>query len=145
MIDTCIFCRIIAGQVPADVIAETERLSVFLSLENHPLVVPRTHVENIYALDDLLAADVMRTAVRIARAVKSSLGCDGVLLAQANERAGGQTVFHLHVHVMPRWHGDPVIRQTQPVPDPAVRRERRDRIVAALEPLDIETSNTPRL
>lgn len=133
--DHCVFCRIIAGKQPADVIAQTERVIVFLSLENHPLIVPKAHVEHIYGLDDALAADLMRATVRVSRALKAGLGCDGVAVTQRNEPAAGQDVFHLHIHVIPRWHGDRSIWPEQAERDPAARRERRDRIAAALEPL----------
>lgn len=133
---SCVFCRIITGQQPADVIAQTERVIVFLSLENHPLVVPKAHVENIYALGDALAAELMRATVRVARALKAGLGCDGVAVTQRNEPAAGQDVFHLHIHVIPRWRGDQPGWRMQVERDPAARRARRDRIAAALEPLD---------
>ncbi len=128
----CIFCRIVARQVPADVIAESDDVIVFLSLENHPLVVPKAHVANIYALDDTLAAALMGWTIRVARAIKSGLGCEGVFVAQANERAGGQDVFHLHIHVIPRWQGDPPVWQFRRVRDPALREQRRVAIAAAL-------------
>ena len=104
--DDCIFCRIIARQAPAYVIHEDDRVIVFLSLESQPLVVSKVHIPNIYILDDGTASAVMQTAVRVARAVKTGLCCDGVYLAQANESAAGQDVFHFHLHVYPRWHGD---------------------------------------
>ena len=130
--DDCIFCRIAAHQAPADVIAESDEAIVFLSLENHPLVVPRAHVATIYTLDDALGAALIRWTVRVARALKSGLGCEGVFVAQANEPAGGQDVFHLHIHVIPRWTGDPPVWQFRQVRDPALRAQRRRAIAAAL-------------
>lgn len=128
----CIFCRIATHQAPADVIAESDEVIVFLSLENHPLVVPRAHVPNIYALDDALGAMLMRWTTRVARALKAGLGCEGVFVAQANEPAGGQDVFHLHIHVIPRWQGDPPVWQFRQMRDPALREQRRAAIAAAL-------------
>ncbi len=128
----CIFCRIAAREALADVIAESDDAIVFLSLENHPLVVPKAHVANIYGLDDALGAVLMGWTVRVARAMKAGLGCEGVFVAQANERAGGQDVFHLHIHVIPRWQGDPPVWQFRQVRDPALREERRAAIAAAL-------------
>ena len=104
--DDCIFCRIIDRRAPAYVIHEDDRVIVFLSLENHPLVVPKAHIPDIYTLDDDTATAIMQTAVRVARAVKAGLRCDGAYLAQANEPAAGQDVFHFHLHIYPRWHGD---------------------------------------
>lgn len=103
----CTFCRIIAGEIPAHVIDENEQVIVFLSLENHPLVVPKAHIPDIYALPPDLGAAVMAETIEVAKAVKQGLQCDGVYLTQANEAAAGQDVFHLHVHVYPCW-GDTV-------------------------------------
>lgn len=128
----CIFCRIAAHQAPADVVAESDDAIIFLSLENHPLVVPKAHVANIYAVDEALGAVLMGCTVRVARALKAGLGCEGVFVAQANERAGGQDVFHLHIHVIPRWEGDPPVWQFRQVRDPALREQRREAIAAVL-------------
>jgi histidine triad (HIT) family protein len=102
----CTFCRIVAGQLPAAVIAEDDDVIVFLSLEDHPLVVPKPHVPDLFALSEALGAAVMRQTIRVATALKIGLGCDGVYLTQANGTAAGQDVFHLHLHLYPRWHGD---------------------------------------
>ena len=129
----CIFCRIAAGRAPAYVLDETGDVIVFLSLEDHPLVVPKAHISDIFALDDATAAAVMREAVTIAKAVRLGLGCDGVYLAQANGEAAGQDVFHFHLHVYPRWHGDqrPDVPPWSTVPDD-VRQRTQERLVAAV-------------
>lgn len=101
-----IFTRIINRELPAYILHEDGRVIVFLSLENHPLVVPKVPVRDIYSLDDETAAAIMQTAVRVARVLKRALNCDGVYLSQANEAAAGQDVFHFHLHLYPRWHGD---------------------------------------
>ena len=103
----CIFCQIVAREVPAYIIDENDRVIVFLSLENHPLVVPREHIPDIYAMPNDVGAAVMVEAVKMARAVKKALQCDGVYLTQANESAAGQDVFHYHLHIYPCW-GDRV-------------------------------------
>jgi histidine triad (HIT) family protein len=128
-----VFCRIINGRGPAYVIDEDERTIVFLSLENHPLVVPKAHLPDIFALDDATAAAVMRRAVAIAKAVRAGLRCDGVYLTQANGAAAGQDVFHFHLHVYPRWHGD-TPRAVAPVanPDHQTKRHTRERLRRAL-------------
>ena len=130
--DDCIFCRIIARQALAYVLHEDDRVIVFLSLESHPLVVTKAHIPDIYTLNNDNAAAIMRTAVRVARAVKVGLGCDGVYLAQANEPAAGQDVFHFHLHVYPRWRGDGLrfIGPPQQT-DPAVMARLREQIRAA--------------
>jgi histidine triad (HIT) family protein len=97
----CIFCRIVAGKAAAYVIDETEQVIVFLSLENHPLVVPKAHIPDIYAMPAEVGARVMEETIR----VKAALGCDGVYLTQSNGRAAGQDVFHFHLHVYPCWQG----------------------------------------
>lgn len=128
--DDCPFCRIIGRAAPAYIIHETERVIAFLSLENHSLVVPKTHVPNIYTLDADLGAALMAETIAIAKAVKIGLACDGVYLTQANEPAAGQDVFHLHIHVYPRWHNQP-----QPALariDDRTKQETLDRIRRAL-------------
>lgn len=99
----CTFCQIVAREIPAYIIDENDRVIVFLSLENHPLVVPREHIPDIYAMPGDVGAAVMEETIKVARAVKKSLHCDGVYLTQANELAAGQDVFHFHLHVYPCW------------------------------------------
>lgn len=69
-------------------------------------MAPKTHIPNLYSLDEAMGAAVIREAVVIAKALTTGLHCDGVFLAQANEPAAGQDVFHFHLHVYPRWQGD---------------------------------------
>ncbi len=128
----CIFCAIIEGRAPAEVIFEDEETMAFMDINpanpGHTLVVPKQHVRDIYELDEGAAAAVMRTAVRVARAIKAALQPDGLNLLQSNGRAGGQAVFHLHMHVIPRWYGDglhlarpPVRRERQAIKEVAAR------------------------
>ena len=100
--NTCSFCRIIARQAPGYIIDEHDLVITFLSLENHPLVVPKQHIANIYSLDDVTGHAMMSTLITIANTVKNRMACDGVYITQANEPAAGQDVFHLHFHVYPR-------------------------------------------
>ena len=78
--EACIFCKIIQREEPSYILDENEDVLVFLSLENHPLVVPKKHIPDIYALDERTATAIMVEAVIIARAVKKGLGCDGINL-----------------------------------------------------------------
>jgi histidine triad (HIT) family protein len=103
MADECIFCRIIQRQLPAYIIHEDADIIVFLSLTSYPLIVPRKHIRDIYELDDETGAKIMQAAIRISRVVKSSLQTEGITLRQNNEAAGGQDVFHFHLHIVPRW------------------------------------------
>jgi histidine triad (HIT) family protein len=107
--EDCIFCKIIAGKIPAKIIDQNNDVIVFLSLENHPLVIPKKHIQDIYEMDDETASEVMKEAVKIARAVKKGLNADGVNLLQSNESAAGQDVFHFHLHVRPRFKSDKTI------------------------------------
>ena len=104
----CIFCQIMSKVATAHVLYENDFVVAFLSLENHPLVVPKKHVRDIFELDDMIAAEIMKAAVVVAKATRAALGCDGINLIQSNEEAAGQDVFHFHLHIKPRWVGDDV-------------------------------------
>jgi histidine triad (HIT) family protein len=131
--EPCVFCEIVEGRVPAFVLAEDDAVIVFLSLENHPLVVPKRHIRDIYALDEASGAAIMRAASAVARAVKAGLACEGITLVQANEAAGGQDVFHFHLHVYPRWRAVEFdAQQVEIESDEAVRRETARKIMMHL-------------
>ncbi len=99
----CIFCKIINREIPASIISEDDSVIVFLSLENHPLIIPKTHIKDIYELDSSSGHALIDKVTTVARAVKASLNTDGIYVTQANETAGGQDVFHIHFHIYPRW------------------------------------------
>jgi histidine triad (HIT) family protein len=99
----CIFCKIVRGEFPARVIDQNAEVIVFVSLENHPLVVTREHVVDIFSLTAKQGAAVMSEATRIARAIREALKPDGIQIAQSNGAAAGQEVFHYHLHLYPRW------------------------------------------
>ena len=108
----CLFCKIVAGEIPGTKIDEDERTVAFMDINpatrGHLLVVPREHSKNLLEIgeDDLDA--VMRSAQRMAQRVTERLGADGVNLLNSCGSAGWQTVFHFHVHVIPRYEGDPL-------------------------------------
>jgi len=107
----CIFCKIIHGEIPGRIIDQNAEVVVIVSLENHPLVLTREHVVDIFALTDRQGAAVMSEAIKIANAMREALAPDGIHVAQSNGEAAGQEVFHYHMHLYPRWtHGR--------VPDP---------------------------
>ena len=85
-----------------------EHVAAFLSLEGHPLIVPKPHFIDIFELDEIHAAAIMKAAVRVARATKTTMGCDGINLVQSNGAPAGQDVFHFHLHIKPRFTGDDV-------------------------------------
>lgn len=116
--EQCIFCRIAAGTAESARIAEDERTLAFLNIapaiEGHTLVIPKRHARNLF---DINAADLEAVAVaaqRVALRLRSELGCDGISIFQSNEAAGWQTVFHYHVHVVPRYEGDPLVPPWRP-------------------------------
>lgn len=102
----CIFCKITNGDIPSHRVYEDEHVLAFLDISQvtpgHTLVVPKHHVRNVYTLPEETAAHVFQAVPRIARALKEVTGASGMnLLANAEELAG-QTVFHFHVHLIPR-------------------------------------------
>ena len=132
--DDCIFCSIVAGDARAEIVQEDELTVAFLDLSpwtrGHALVVPRRHSRNLYEVagDDLAAAAL--AAQRLALVMRERLRCDGINLLNACEPAAWQTVWHFHVHVIPRYEGDPLqvpARPGQALPDDltAVARELR--------------------
>jgi histidine triad (HIT) family protein len=107
---TCAFCEIIAGRAPANMVYEDQRTVAFLDIHpanpGHTLVVPRHHVENVYALSDEDGAAIMATARDVAVAIREALEPDGLNLFQTNGQAAFQSVFHFHMHLIPRWWND---------------------------------------
>ncbi len=103
--DNCTFCKIISRQIQGFIVDEDAHVITFLSLESHPLVVPKKHITDIYSLDEATGNNIMIKLINVAKAVKKGLDCDGVYITQANGAAAGQDVFHLHFHVYPRWEG----------------------------------------
>lgn len=117
----CVFCKIVAGQIPSTRVYEDGSTLVFMDIgevnPGHVLVTVKPHVENIFGLNDALAAAVFRTAARVARAVQKAYSPEGVTLYQANGEAAGQTVFHFHLHLVPRYAQDGM-RLTWPAKNP---------------------------
>ena len=117
----CVFCNIVAGRIPSAKVHEDELTLAFMDIgevnPGHVLVAAKPHVENIFGLDDTLAAAVFRTAARVARAVQEAYAPEGVTLYQANGSAAGQTVFHFHLHLVPRYDKDGM-RLTWPTKNP---------------------------
>ena len=106
----CVFCRIVAGRIPSTRIYEDELVLAFMDIgqvnPGHALVAVKKHAENLYELDDAQAAAVQRAAARVARAIRDAFNPQGLSVYQANGRAAGQTVFHYHIHLVPRQDGD---------------------------------------
>ena len=110
--DNCIFCKIANGEIPAATLYEDENFRVILDLgpasKGHALILPKSHAANIYELSDEMAAKAMVLAKKMATAMTEALKCDGFNIVQNNGECAGQTVFHFHMHLIPRYKGDNV-------------------------------------
>jgi len=117
----CVFCRIVAGQIPSTRVHEDEHTLAFMDLgqvnPGHVLVAVKKHAANLFELDDIQAAAVARASVRIARAIRDAFAPAGLSAYQANGKVAGQTVFHYHVHLLPRHEADGM-ELTWPVKNP---------------------------
>ena len=106
----CVFCKIVAGQIPSTRVHEDEHTVAFMDIgqvnPGHVLVAVKKHAPNLYALDDTQAAAVACASARVARAVEVAFKPEGLSVYQANGKAAGLTVFHYHVHLLPRHEGD---------------------------------------
>jgi histidine triad (HIT) family protein len=106
----CVFCRIVARQIPATVVHEDEHTLAFMDLgqvnPGHVLVTLKTHVENVFNLEAEQASALGVASARVARAIRDAFQPQGLSVYQANGKAAGQTVFHYHVHLVPRHGGD---------------------------------------
>ena len=107
---SCIFCRIVAGEIPAEVVAREPDVTAFLDVQpladGHVLVVPRAHAACIEDLEPAAADALFRTVTRLAGPVRDALGAAGTTIGINNGEATGQTIPHVHVHIVPRWAGD---------------------------------------
>ena len=110
--ENCIFCKIANGEIPAATLYEDENFRVILDLgpasKGHALLLPKSHAANIYDLSDEMAAKAMILAKKMATAMTAALKCDGFNIVQNNGECAGQTVFHFHMHLIPRYKGDEV-------------------------------------
>ena len=108
--DNCIFCKIANGEIPSKTIYEDDDFRVILDLgpatKGHALILPKDHFANLYELPDDVAAKVMQLAKKMAIQMTDKLGCDGFNLVQNNGETAGQTVFHFHLHLIPRYKDD---------------------------------------
>lgn len=117
----CVFCRIVAGQIPSTRVYEDEHVLAFMDIgqvnPGHVLVAVKRHAANLFELDDAQAAAVGRASRHVARAIEAAFKPEGLSMYQANGKAAGQTVFHYHVHLLPRHAGDGM-ELTWPVKNP---------------------------
>ena len=112
MATDCIFCRICAGEVPSFKVYEDDRTLAFMDImpqaPGHALVITKEHAANLLEISEEGAVAAMRSVKRVAQAVRTALSPDGIMIAQFNGAAAGQTVWHYHVHIIPRMEGVPL-------------------------------------
>ena len=110
--ENCIFCKIANGEIPAATLYEDEDFRVILDLgpasKGHALILPKEHYANIYEIPEELAGKAMILAKKMANVLTRALKCDGFNIVQNNGEPAGQTVFHFHMHLIPRYEGDEV-------------------------------------
>jgi histidine triad (HIT) family protein len=116
--DDCIFCKIVAGELPAEKVQEDEHTVAFMDLNpwtrGHALVIPRNHSKDLLEVPEDDLARTSAAAKRLAAAMKERLGCDGINLLNACGPVAWQSVFHFHIHVIPRYEDDPLQLPTRP-------------------------------
>ena len=132
----CIFCRIVRGEAPSHRVCEDERTLVFMDIfpvtDGHTLVITKDHFENVFEADEDALAAIARTSHRVAAAIKRELAPDGLMVFQLNGAAAGQTVFHYHMHLMPRASGEPLALHTRVPGKPERLAEIASRLARAL-------------
>lgn len=110
--ENCIFCKIAAGEIPSATLYEDDDFRVILDIEpaskGHALILPKEHYANLYELDDAVAEKVLVLAKKMITKLTKIVGCEGYNIVQNNGSAAGQTVFHFHMHLIPRYKDDTV-------------------------------------
>jgi histidine triad (HIT) family protein len=116
--EDCLFCKIVAGEVDAQMVQEDEHTLAFMDINpwtrGHALVIPRRHSRNLYEIDDEDLHHTASAAKRLALRMREALECDGINLLNSVEPAAWQTIFHFHIHVIPRYEDDPLQLPTRP-------------------------------
>lgn len=132
--DDCIFCKIANGGIPASTLYEDDNFRVILDAgpasKGHALILPKQHYEDVCELDEAVGSKVLGLAAKIGRAMKSGLGCAGFNLVQNNGEAAGQTVYHFHMHIIPRYENGPAMISWEPG---TIDAEDAEKIVQAIK------------
>jgi histidine triad (HIT) family protein len=132
-----VFARILRGEIPAHKVYEDEHTLAFMDVmpqsDGHALVIPKAEAENLFDLPGPALAATILTTQRVARAVRKAFDAPGVMVAQLNGRAAGQSVFHIHFHVVPRYEGLDLRFHARDMADPALLADHAARVRAALE------------
>ncbi len=110
--EDCIFCKIANGEIPSTTIFENNEFRVFFDIapatKGHCLIVPKHHYKDIFEMDSETGGKLFALATAVARSLKKELNCDGMNIMQNNGSIAGQTMFHFHLHLIPRYEGDQV-------------------------------------
>lgn len=110
--NNCVFCKIISGDIPSTVLYEDDNFKAIMDIspasKGHVIILTRKHFENLFELEDKEAEKVIVIARKIATAMKKELNCDGINFLQNNGKAAGQSVFHIHFHLIPRYKDDSI-------------------------------------
>ena len=118
MKNNCVFCAIAAGEIPAFKVYEDELVLAYLDInpfsKGHTLVIPKAHTEGLLDTPDETLAAVVARVKKVAAHLKSALGCDGFNILQNNGEAAGQTVRHVHFHIVPRFGMEPIVFENRP-------------------------------
>jgi histidine triad (HIT) family protein len=128
----CIFCKIVAGEMPAHRVSEDERALVFMDIfpvsDGHTLIIPKAHHPDIFSADEESLRAVAAMARRVSHAIREILSPAGLMVFQLNGAAAGQTVFHYHMHLLPRWPDQPLALHTRVPGEPARLTELAERL-----------------
>lgn len=131
-----IFAKILRGEMPATKVHEDEATLAFMDVmpqsDGHVLVIPKAPSTGLDDADPGVVAQLIRTVQKLAPKVRDAMGADGYRIVQFNGPAAGQTVFHLHVHIIPMWAGVPLRPHTGKMADPAVLKAHAEKIRAAV-------------
>ncbi|KSV58446.1 HIT family protein [Acetivibrio ethanolgignens] len=135
--EDCIFCKIAAGEIPSKTLYEDESFRVILDIspasKGHAIILPKNHAANLYELSDEDASRILVVAKKVATVMQDILHCDGLNVLQNNGEAAGQSVFHLHVHLIPRYENDRInIKWAPGTPDDTFLSEFADKVSTAL-------------
>lgn len=116
----CIFCKIVKGEIPCVKLYEDAATLAFMDInpvhDGHCLVIPKAHSANVFEVQPEDFAAAARTAAKVAKAVRAAVSCDGINLMQANGEGAGQSVGHVHLHIIPRKNGDGLLFNWKPQP-----------------------------
>ncbi|MBE5970532.1 MAG: HIT family protein [Lachnospiraceae bacterium] len=116
--DNCIFCKIANGEIPSNTLFEDDDFRVIFDLspatKGHALILPKNHFRNLYDIEEETAGKVFKLAHKMSVKMKDYFKCDGFNIIQNNEECAGQTVFHFHMHLIPRYKGDNALKLWAP-------------------------------